>query len=110
MPTCPSCSHTWGSTRAVKAIVPVDIATMTDAQLFAHYKKTSLLGDVIFWQRTQMSDALRDRFESLESDIVHGFPRAESLRQLHALQDAWRRERPWTPDWTFESEPVSVAA
>lgn len=62
----------------------VDPAAMTDAELYAYYRRTALTEDLRFLLRGRMSDALRRRAEAI------GKPTA---RDLASLRDAWRTER-----------------
>jgi hypothetical protein len=94
---CPCCNQTIRKPRALKAAAPVvvDTAAMSNAELFAHYKRTSPLGDVEFFIRTANgSPAVMARAESLRADIVSGAVKARGdiLSRLSAIQDAWRRE------------------
>lgn len=95
---CPCCNQTIRKPRASKATAPVvvvDTAAMSNAELFAYYKKTSPLGDVEFFIRTANgSPDVMSRAESLRSDIVSGAVkvRGDILSRLSALQDTWRRE------------------
>src|SRR5687768_11073311 len=43
----------------------VDPAAMTDAELYAYYKRTALTEDLRFFLRGRMSDALRRRAEAI---------------------------------------------
>ena len=62
----------------------VETAAMTDAELYAHYKRTALIEDLRFLLRGRMSDALRDRANAITQ------PTASDLARLRA---AWRAER-----------------
>jgi hypothetical protein len=68
----------------VQPAVVVDTAAMTDAELFAYYKRTALAEDLRFFLRARMSDALRRRAEAITK------PTAADLARLRA---AWRTER-----------------
>ena len=64
---------------------PTDTARMTDAQLFAHYKRTALREDLAFFlQLSSLSPALRMRAEAISK------PTAKDLSELRT---AWRTER-----------------
>jgi hypothetical protein len=71
-------------TRARVQPADVDPAAMTDAELYAYYKRTALTEDLRFFLRGRMSDALRRRAEAI------GKPTA---RDLASLRDTWRTER-----------------
>jgi hypothetical protein len=62
----------------------VDPAAMTDAELYAYYKRTALTEDLRFFLRGRMSDALRRRAEAIVK------PTTSNLANLRA---AWRAER-----------------
>ena len=85
---CACCGQT------IKAIKPSDIAprdtsTMSDAEVFAYYKRIAPLEDVRFWiKNARMSAALRDRFIALE--LTGNL--AKIKRELPALQAEWRKE------------------
>lgn len=70
---------------------------MSNAQLFAHYKRTAPLEDVRFWIRSAgLSPELRSAFVALESWITSSNPpRADIYRELRNLQDQYRHERYW---------------
>lgn len=61
-----------------------DTAGMTDAELYAYYKRTASAEDLRFFIRVRMSDALRIRAEAITK------PTASDLASLRA---AWRTER-----------------
>ncbi len=69
-----------------KAVIdPVDTADMTDAQLYAHYKRTALSEDLAFFLRLpSLSPALRMRAEAISKP---------TLKDLLQLRQAWRIER-----------------
>src|SRR5688572_8279727 len=62
----------------------VDTAGMTDAELFAYYKRTAPTEDLRFFLRGRLSDALRRRAEAITKPTA---------ADLVALRDAWRTER-----------------
>src|SRR5688572_33349587 len=66
--------------RARPAVV-VDMAAMTDAELYAYYKRTALTEDLRFLLRFRMSDVLRRRAEAIAKP---------SARDLASLRTAWR--------------------
>ena len=66
----------------------VDSAAMTDAELYAFYKRTALTEDLRFLLRVRLSDGLRARAEAITR------PTAQDLSSLRA---AWRVER-WAED------------
>jgi hypothetical protein len=62
----------------------VDTATMTDAELYAFYKRTAPAEDLRFFLRGRLSDALRLRAEAITKPTA---------RDLASLREAWRIER-----------------
>lgn len=62
----------------------VHTATLTDAELRAHYKRTAPVEDLRFLLRVRMSDALRARAGAIVK------PTAQDLAKLRT---AWRSER-----------------
>jgi hypothetical protein len=68
----------------IRAAGVVDRGAMTDAELFAYYKRTAPAEDLRFFLRARMSDALRRRAEAVTK------PTAADLTNLRA---AWRTER-----------------
>jgi hypothetical protein len=62
----------------------VDTSTMTDAQLYAYYKRTALVEDLRFFLRGGKSAALRARAEAITNPTA---------RDLASLREAWRVER-----------------
>ena len=80
--------------KAKAAAGPVDTADMTDAQLFAHFKRIAPVEDVRFWLQSEMSNDLRLQFMELLDETVAGTVGApEHKRRFTALKDAWRVER-----------------
>jgi hypothetical protein len=67
-----------------RAVGPVDTAGMTDAQLFAYYKRTAPTEDLRFFLRGRLSDGLRRRAEAITKPTA---------ADLVLLRDAWRTER-----------------
>jgi hypothetical protein len=64
--------------------VAVDTATMTDAQLYANYKRTALVEDLRFFLRCPRSATLRARADAITK------PTAQDPA---SLREAWRIER-----------------
>ena len=98
MKLCPHCGKSIEPVKRAKPpadVGSVDTSKMTNAELFAYYKKTGPLEDVRFFIRTGiLSPAVRAGAEALEAAILELKPaRAEIFRQLGNLQDRWRRER-----------------
>jgi len=62
----------------------VDTSTMTDAELYAHYKRTAPAEDLKFFLRGGKSEALRARARAITN------PTAQDLIRL---REAWRIER-----------------
>lgn len=61
-----------------------DTAAMTDAELYAHYKRTAPAEDLRFFLRGRLSDGLRERAEAIMKPTA---------RELTSLREAWRIER-----------------
>jgi len=93
---CPHCGQTIqpSKPRKPRLAESTDTASMTDAQLFAYYKRTAPLSDLRFWlNNARMSDQLRAGFIALESAAqTLTIPRPAFYRQLTALQALWRQE------------------
>lgn len=89
---CAMCGRAFKAPKAIQA--PKDPATMTKAELFAHYRKTAPVEDVRFAIRAgvQMSEPLRDDWQALLG-LAPSIARAETYRRLHSLQARWRTER-----------------
>jgi hypothetical protein len=68
----------------VRPAVAVDTAGMTDAELFAYYKRTAPTEDLRFFLRFRMSDVLRRRAEAVTKPTA---------ADLVLLRSAWRTER-----------------
>lgn len=62
----------------------VDTSTITDAQLYAYYKRTSPAEDLLFFLRGGKSDPLRSRAEAINNPTA---------KDLASLREAWRIER-----------------
>jgi hypothetical protein len=82
----------------------VDTAALTDAQLYAHYKKTAPYEDLAFVIAHVAHDETRTAAERLARECfddtrVLRIPRPEFYRRLRSLQDRWRRATaPWQPN------------
>ncbi len=104
MRTVQPCCHACG--RALPKPKPTAIPhrEMTDAELFAAYRKISPREDLAFLLRTSLSVELRAHLES----IAH--PTRPILKSAVEL---WRIERAtadrWEP-WSFESEELAQSA
>lgn len=90
---CPSCGHTWAttkrSTRSTPA--PVDTASLTVEQMYAFYKRTSHIGDVAFFaQAMRAHPAIRNQAIVLLGEAEQGLDKRETLRRLARLQESWR--------------------
>lgn len=95
---CPHCGTHIEPTRKKKPITvsaPVDTTALSDKALYAYYKRTSHIEDVRFFADRTVAQIGRNRIHedtlSLLRAAEQGLPRAETLRQLTALHDAWRR-------------------
>lgn len=99
--SCPLCGHN-PTRRSVKPPVAVDTATLTDAELFAHYKRTANLEDARFALKYDlpMSDEIRADWRALV-DVAPRLPRAECLRRLRALR--FRRL-----EWLHQTDPTPM--
>jgi hypothetical protein len=78
-------------TRKAIDVSPVDVSTLTESDMRAHYKKTAPVDDVRFLlaHGGQALDAtLRGELETL---AVSGVARAEFYRRYGILQDRWRQ-------------------
>jgi hypothetical protein len=129
---CPYCGHT-PKARKVAPVVARLVETMTDAQLYAEFKRTAPAFDLRFFidhavnaKSATMADAcamLREHVS--DSDSLVGISRPEFYRRLRNLQDDWRRastaresyaqfsegvqailRQAWYPQWS----PVTVDA
>jgi hypothetical protein len=94
MPTCPNCRHTWTAPKRTKPQQTApDTAEKSEAELYAHYKRTAPAEDIAFWiANVRMSAGLLLWFKGLalaQPDLN----RTDFYRQFRNLQDAWRRER-----------------
>lgn len=71
----------------------VDVATMSDTELYAHYKRTAPAQDLAFWlTHATLTPALRAGFVALDvANRQTTIPRTDFYRQLTALQALWRR-------------------
>jgi hypothetical protein len=67
-----------------RVLPSADTAAMTDAELYAHYKRTAPAEDLRFFLRVRMSDALRIWAEGITK------PTAQDLARLRV---AWRTQR-----------------
>ncbi len=64
---------------------PVDTGSLTDSQLYAHYKRTVLAEDLAFFLRLpSLSPDLRMRAEAISKPTT---------KDIQALRTAWRAER-----------------
>lgn len=80
---CPTCGRKHAQKRT--ALAPVDTAVMTDTQLFAHYKKTAIAGDLAFFLSVPiLSPELRAQAEAITT------PTRADITKLRTL---WRMER-----------------
>lgn len=113
--TCPQCKHTFTPTpkpRAAKPLTgpPVDLGTLTDAELYAHYKRTAPADDVAFFVARHPGSlagvALLERARA-------GLARTTVFRELAVLQvDARRAEQTYgpAPRFRFSGMPLKVTA
>jgi hypothetical protein len=77
------------------AVEPVDLSTLSTADLFKHYKTTAPVEDVRFMlKHAKMSAGLRFAFEVLEASIVELRIRDRKTiyREYETLQTMWRHE------------------
>lgn len=88
---CECCGQTIKAKRE-RVVMPANTADMTDAQLYAHYKKTSPVEDVRFFlTHTRLSHELAHTGTILLIAAQNGLKRSDVLWQLACLQDEWRR-------------------
>ncbi len=90
---CPSCHQAYPKPKAVKVVAAVDLATLSQKELFAYYKRTAPVEDVRFMLRVTLSDGLRERVQAL-ADAAPTMTRTNVYKALVLLQAAWRGERP----------------
>ena len=83
----------------IRAAGVVDTAGMTDAELYAYYKRTAPAEDLRFLLRARMSDALRRRAEAITKPTP---------ADLARLRTAWRTERQ-TEDWAAGIPAIGTA-
>ena len=70
---------------------PVDTATLSDTQLFAHYKKTAPNEDAKFFLKHAQGLTPGEELMLVELATDRVRDRAEHYRTLRNIQDAWRR-------------------
>lgn len=84
-PCCHACGRALPKPKiAAVPSIDVDTSTLTDAELFSYYKRTSLAEDLRFILRRQLSTELRARLETIATPTA---------RDLSAIRGAWRTER-----------------
>jgi len=86
---CPTCGQTLKAARLTvprkpQNDGPIDTSELTDAQLFAHYKRTAIAWDLAFFLRLDISPALRAHAESITKPTA---------KDISALRTLWRIER-----------------
>lgn len=92
-PCCPTCGRALPKPKAVKVADSIDLATMTDEQLRAHYKKTAPVEDIRFALRVGVRlGTVAPAWEALLG-LAPQLTAAEAKRRLVSLQGQWRRER-----------------
>ena len=97
-PACPRC---YAGTRPrpsavkpVKAIeAPVETASMSDAELFAYYKRTGLRDDVRFFLTVRMSRAIQAGASALLDALETRAATPADRKAYVALTNAWREMR-----------------
>ena len=106
-PCCPTCGRTLPLPTPVKASLTPDLSTLSEAELYAHYKKTAARADLlllVYSRVNPLSDALMERIERL---LTQPKIKREDVERCF---DAWRLEtEDWSP-WTFEAEPQPIEA
>ncbi|HWH75949.1 MAG TPA: hypothetical protein VNT76_01210 [Candidatus Binatus sp.] len=88
--------------RKPTAPIDVDTSTLSDVELFAHYKKTAPYADLAFFAdcthadtRTAAAVLLAECFDDARQLTI---ARPEFYRRLRTLQDRWRRATaPYSP-------------
>lgn len=92
---CPHCQQAIRKPKAPRLVASVDTATMTDAELFAYYKKTDRIETLRFWLRhlEHCSQELKDAFTAFAfiAQNTKLTPPAFD-RQFETLKGMWRRE------------------
>jgi len=99
---CPLCGHK-PAKRKAQPTAEADTATMTEAELFAYYKRTANVEDCRFALKyaLPMSDELRAEWLELAS-IAGQLSRAECRKRLTALQ-----VRRW--NWLDATQPSAIS-
>lgn len=70
--------------RALQAVPTVDTSALSDAELFAYFKRNALAEDLRFFLRGSLSAELRTRAEAITKPTA---------KDLASLRTAWRTER-----------------
>lgn len=93
---CPTCGRALAKApkRATEgALTPELRAGMTDAEVFAHYKRTAHVEDVRRFYRfgivERMPKEIQEAFDALLADVEAGLPRATTYRRLWPLVEQW---------------------
>jgi len=90
-PYCVTCGRPFAVAKVAK---PVDTAQLSVKALYAHFRASAPLEDVRFFLATAvLSSATRAAVKALLATGCTN--RAETYRQLGALQDRWRAEDYW---------------
>lgn len=93
---CPTCHRPLSTPKRPILVAPVNTAQMSDAELYAHYKKTDRIETLRFWIRNavSMSPELRSGFEAFYASVqtITITPQAFE-REFLNLRSTWRRER-----------------
>ena len=92
--TCPTCHQSIRKAKPRLAVSTPEPSTLTDSELFAHYKKTDRIETLRFWLRhAMMSDELRQAFQAFTFAMQHMTIKPASFDQsFNALRAMWRRE------------------
>ena len=100
--TCPHCGQSFEQSsskrKALATVVSNDTATMTTAQVYAHYKRAAHIEDVRFFSQHCNEPTIANQAIALLYDAEHGLSRAETLRRLTRLQESWRTINRQAPD------------
>lgn len=94
---CPTCGRTMTARKLKPAAGPVDTATLSTADLYAHYKRTAPYADLAFWINTgtnprPVADALAHLLLTcfdVNNELT--IQRAEFYRRFTAIQALWRK-------------------
>ncbi len=91
---CPTCGQRLAPVKAPAPRVPRDTAALSNAELYAYYKRTAPIEDLRSFARlARCSPELRLAVDALLAQPPR--QRTDLYRELKRLQDRWRTERYW---------------